>query len=155
VKANLAFRLAPAMRPSVLAARVSRAARRSCVVFHHPGKCLDPRGKAELSKLAVIFASASILTALAGIAVDVISLFMALLSSRGISTPSLQAQGEQRRSSYFNNHRDMPHFPRQLSITRILTVASVIEHSCRRNECSPTSPDQAQRIPLHRPVQAK
>jgi thiamine pyrophosphate-dependent acetolactate synthase large subunit-like protein len=33
---------------------------------------------------------------------------MALLSSRGISTPSLQAQGEQRRSSYFNNHRDMP-----------------------------------------------
>jgi hypothetical protein len=40
--------------------------------------------------------------------VDVISLFMALLSSRGISTPSLQAQGEQRRSSYFNNHRDMP-----------------------------------------------
>ena len=36
------------------------------------------------------------------------SLFMALLSSRGISTPSLQAQGEQRRSSYFNNDRDLP-----------------------------------------------
>jgi hypothetical protein len=32
---------------------------------------------------------------------------MALLSSRGISTPSLQAQGEQRRSSYFNNRRDI------------------------------------------------
>jgi len=32
---------------------------------------------------------------------------MALLSSRGISTPSLQAQGEQRRSSYFNNDRDI------------------------------------------------
>jgi hypothetical protein len=32
---------------------------------------------------------------------------MALLSSRGISTPSLQAQGEQRRSSYFNIHRDI------------------------------------------------
>jgi hypothetical protein len=29
---------------------------------------------------------------------------MALLSSRGISTPSLQAQGEQRRSSYFKTH---------------------------------------------------
>jgi len=39
--------------------------------------------------------------------VDVISLFMALLSSRGISTPSLQAQGEQRRSSYLNNDRDI------------------------------------------------
>jgi len=32
---------------------------------------------------------------------------MALLSSRGISTPSLQAQGGQRRSSYFNNDRDI------------------------------------------------
>jgi hypothetical protein len=32
---------------------------------------------------------------------------MALLSFRGISTPSLQAQGEQRRSSYFNNDRDI------------------------------------------------
>ena len=33
---------------------------------------------------------------------------MALLSSRGISTPSLQAQGEQRRFFYFNNDRDIP-----------------------------------------------
>jgi uncharacterized protein (DUF2461 family) len=31
---------------------------------------------------------------------------MALLSFRGISTPSLPAQGEQRRSSFFNIHRD-------------------------------------------------
>jgi transposase-like protein len=40
--------------------------------------------------------------------VDVISLFMALLSSRGIDTQSLQARGEQRRSIYFNNDRDIP-----------------------------------------------
>jgi hypothetical protein len=33
---------------------------------------------------------------------------MALLSFRGISTPSLTAQGEQRRSSYFNIPRDNP-----------------------------------------------
>jgi hypothetical protein len=64
-----------------------------------------PEARQKLSKLAVI---ASILTALAGIAVDVISLFMALLSSRGISTPSLQARGEQRRFFYFNNDRDIP-----------------------------------------------
>jgi len=38
----------------------------------------------------------------------VISLFMALLSSRGISTPSLQAQGGQRRSSSFNIERGIP-----------------------------------------------
>src|SRR6266542_3551128 len=38
----------------------------------------------------------------------VLSLFMALLSFRGISTPSLPAQGEQRRSSFFNIRRDIP-----------------------------------------------
>jgi hypothetical protein len=35
---------------------------------------------------------------------------MALLSSRGISTPSLPAQGEQRRSSIFNIPRDISLF---------------------------------------------
>jgi len=44
-----------------------------------------------------------------GIAVDVRCSFTALLSFRGISTPSLQAQGEQRRSSIFNNDRDIPY----------------------------------------------
>jgi len=55
-----------------------------------------------------MLARASVFSSLAGIAVDVVSLFMALLSSRGISTPSLQAQGGQRRSSYFNIERDIP-----------------------------------------------
>jgi nucleoid-associated protein YgaU len=36
---------------------------------------------------------------------------MALLSFRGISTPSLTAQGEQRRSSIFNILRDTPREP--------------------------------------------
>jgi hypothetical protein len=45
----------------------------------------------------------------AGNTVDVVlTLFMALLSFRGISTPSLTAQGEQRRSSYFNIRRGDP-----------------------------------------------
>ena len=69
----------------------------------------SPAARQSLSKLAEMLASASIFNSLAGIAVDVISLFMALLSSRGISTPSLQAQGEQRRFFYFNNDRDIPH----------------------------------------------
>ena len=38
----------------------------------------------------------------------VILVFMALLSFRGISTPSLSAQGEQRRPSFFNIRRDIP-----------------------------------------------
>jgi hypothetical protein len=36
----------------------------------------------------------------------VLILFMALLSFRGITTPSLPAQGEQRRFFYFNIDRD-------------------------------------------------
>jgi len=42
-------------------------------------------------------------------------LFMALLSFRGISTPSLQAQGEQRRSSYFNIGRDIAFISRRFT----------------------------------------
>jgi hypothetical protein len=47
----------------------------------------------------------------------VIAFFMALLSFRGISTPSLPAQGEQRRSSYFNIPRgnSMPRSANPLS----------------------------------------
>jgi hypothetical protein len=48
------------------------------------------------------------LTALAGIAVDVISLFMALLSSRGISTP----RAYKLKASNAAPHRDMPRFVR-------------------------------------------
>jgi len=34
---------------------------------------------------------------------------MALLASRGFDTPSLSAQGRQRRQSFFNIRRDIPH----------------------------------------------
>jgi hypothetical protein len=37
-----------------------------------------------------------------------LDVFMALLSFRGFDTPSLPAQGEQRRSTYFNIGRDIP-----------------------------------------------
>jgi hypothetical protein len=37
-----------------------------------------------------------------------VDVFMALLSFRGFDTPSLPAQGEQRRSTYFNIGRDIP-----------------------------------------------
>ncbi len=52
---------------------------------------------------------AAAFNAYVGIAVDVVCFFMALLSFRGISTPSLNAQGEQRRFSLFNIPRDIPH----------------------------------------------
>jgi hypothetical protein len=37
-----------------------------------------------------------------------VDVFMALLSFCGFDTPSLPAQGEQRRSTYFNIGRDIP-----------------------------------------------
>jgi hypothetical protein len=37
-----------------------------------------------------------------------VDVFMALLSFRGFDTPSLSAQGEQRRFTYFNIGRDIP-----------------------------------------------
>jgi hypothetical protein len=40
-----------------------------------------------------------------------VDVFMALLSFRGFDTPSLPAQGEQRRSTYFNIGRDIPGAP--------------------------------------------
>src|SRR5437870_9230173 len=67
-----------------------------------------PEAKQNTSKLAEMFARASVFTALVGIAVDVVRLSMALLSFRGFDTPRLPAQGEQRRSSFFNIRRDIP-----------------------------------------------
>jgi hypothetical protein len=46
----------------------------------------------------------------------VLFLFMALLSFRGIGTPSLKAQGEQRRPSFFNIRRDIPKVERPGSL---------------------------------------
>jgi hypothetical protein len=59
-----------------------------------------PEAKQKTSKLAEMFERASIFNALVGIAVDVVRLSMALLSFRGFDTPSLPAQGEQRRSFF-------------------------------------------------------
>src|SRR5450759_28054 len=70
-----------------------------------------PAVRQNLSKLTET-ASQALSTApspVGGKAVNgVIAFFMALLSFRGISTPSLPAQGEQRRSSYFNIPRGNP-----------------------------------------------
>jgi len=96
------------MRLPALAARMARpqASRASASIIS--ARASIPEARQNLSKLADMLASASIFNSLIGIAVDVISLFMALLSSRGIDTQSLQAPGEQRRSIYFNNDRDIP-----------------------------------------------
>jgi len=108
VEAEFAFRLAQrcACRPLPRAWRGPQASRASASIIS--ARASIPEARQNLSKLADMLASASIFNSLIGIAVDVISLFMALLSSRGIDTQSLQARGEQRRSIYFNNDRDIP-----------------------------------------------
>jgi hypothetical protein len=75
-----------------------------------------PEAKQNTSKLAEMFARASSFTALVGIAVNVVRLSMALLSLRGFGTPSLPAQGEQRRSSFFNIRRDIGHRSQETSL---------------------------------------
>jgi hypothetical protein len=64
-----------------------------------------PEARQNSSKLADMFVRASSFSPLVGMAVDVVGLFMALLSFVE-SAPSLSAQDEQRRSSYFNIDRD-------------------------------------------------
>jgi hypothetical protein len=50
-----------------------------------------------------------------------VDVFMALLSFCGFDTPSLPAQGEQRRSTYFNIARDIPR-PDRLQDNLIVVV---------------------------------
>jgi hypothetical protein len=69
-----------------------------------------PAAKQKRSKLAETSSNALPTASIAGevkTAAFVLIVFMALLSFRGIITPSLQAQGEQRRSSFFNIGRDI------------------------------------------------
>ena len=67
-----------------------------------------PAARQKRSKLADTSSKALPTGPLGTAVVIVLNLFMALLSFRGISTPSLPAQGEQRRSFYFNIRRDIP-----------------------------------------------
>src|SRR5450432_2969512 len=61
----------------------------------------------------------------------VIAFFMALLSFRGISTPSLPAQGEQRRSSYFNIPRGNS-LPKRLEEVLQSTRLCIESRACYR-----------------------
>jgi hypothetical protein len=63
---------------------------------------------------------------------SVICFFMALLSSCGINTPSLPAQGEQRRSSIFNISRDIPPSVVPISVDR---DAAIKAYSCSISGC--------------------
>ena len=63
---------------------------------------------AQRTKLSPTVCQAASTIAVASDLGVVIVFFMALLSFCGFVTPSLSAQGEQRRSFYFNSSRDIP-----------------------------------------------
>src|SRR5271165_254930 len=66
----------------------------------------SPAFRQKRSKLAPTSCQASSMFAAGTTAVNVVGLFMALLSFRGFGTPSLPAQGEQRLPLIFNIQRD-------------------------------------------------
>ena len=74
-KPILALPFPPAMRPPRMTSRMAWTTDRLRIVIHHLAKGL------HASKLAEIFDRASSFSALVGMAVDAVSLFMALLSS--------------------------------------------------------------------------
>jgi hypothetical protein len=96
VQAKLAFRLVPAMRRSVVLRLLprGRAARRSGVVFPHRGPCRDQTGAIPEARRKLIATRRPIRKRFDPCArgtrggTDRISLFMALLSLRGISHPA-------------------------------------------------------------------
>src|ERR1700722_11186747 len=92
-----------------------------------------PEARQSNSKLADMLARASNFRALVGMAVDVVGLFMALLSFVESSTPSLSAQGEQRRSAFFNIRRDIG--PSELA-PLILSRDTCLGRPCCQNNAS-------------------
>ena len=77
------------------------------VLRHHRAQRLDAGRQAKASLVTLECFTHSFDRWRGETAAVVLIVFMALLSFRGISTPSLQAQGEQRRPSFFNIERDI------------------------------------------------
>ena len=110
VEADLACRVAPAMAAASLPSRVTGPAGHLRVTSIIMPSASIPAARQNRSNDADT-SSQALPTGTGGNAVAiVVILFMALLSFRGFDTPSLPAQGEQRRSSYFNIDRDIPPF---------------------------------------------
>jgi hypothetical protein len=78
------------------------------VPLHHLDERFDRRSEAKLIATSSISFNAGVKIGAGKAVAVVLFLFTALLSFRGIGTPSRQAPGEQRRPSFFNNRRDIP-----------------------------------------------
>ncbi len=102
VKADLAPRLAPRLAPAMaslaVVVAVARAAQRDRVLVHHPAQRAQAGGQAEPLEACSDPLGQASATATSRVSLDVsLLLSMALLSCCGGDTPSLPAQGEQRR----------------------------------------------------------
>src|SRR5271166_2376854 len=90
----------------------------------------SPAFRQKRSKLAPTSCQASSMFAAGTTAVNVVGLFMALLSFRGFDTPSLPAQGEQRLPLIFNIQGQRP------ASRRIVSGERAASTSARRNQTS-------------------
>ena len=108
VETDLALRLAPAMRLAPTTPFMALAAGRQRVLLHHLGERLEPCRKAEPLEARRHARQRLGFNRIRGNRGRCAKFLHGVASFRGISTPSLTAQGEQRRSSIFNNDRDIP-----------------------------------------------
>jgi hypothetical protein len=106
------LRAAPAVRRLAVQPPIAAAAKLHRVVFHHLGQGCDPSRQAE-----ALEARAHSLPGIGyqrrridGLRCAILLHGVAFL--RGFDTPSLQAQGGQRRPTYFNISQDIPDCPR-------------------------------------------
>src|SRR5713101_6238734 len=111
VEADLALGSAPAMTAPAIAAGMASPASPLGVLFHHGSERLDPGRqtesiKADRNRVPSFVHSPHSCQRQSGQWCD--SFLHGVAFLRGFDTPSLPAQGEQRRSSYFNIRRGNP-----------------------------------------------
>ena len=112
VEGELPFGPPPAVAGTSLGAAVARAAQALGVLRHHAGERGDPRRQAEALETRPYILPSPFYQRrrIRRRGRDIPLHGVAFL--RGVSTPSLPAQGGQRRPSYFNIDRDIPGFHR-------------------------------------------
>src|SRR5208283_5271355 len=108
VKADLAFGPPPAVRLASLTPLMALATDRCRILLQHLAQRLEPRGQAKAFKARRHGRQRLGLQRIGGNRSRRGMLLHGVAFLRGISTPSLKAQGEQRRSSLFNIPRDNP-----------------------------------------------
>src|SRR6266567_1403683 len=117
VEADLALRFPPAVRPPVTTSRMPWTTDCLCIAIHHLAKGLHAGSQAKQLEARRDLRQGLKLQRPRRNRSRCSKLVHGVAFLCGITTPSLAAQGEQRRFSYFNIERDNSHLPRGLAYT--------------------------------------